>query len=312
MMALQVPVGGHISHANVSAAGIRGLKVIAHPFDQKKMNIDADAMQKEILSKKPQVVLLGGSLFLFPHPVREAREAADQVGARVMYDGAHVMGLIAGGKFQDPLREGADLLVGSTHKTLPGPQGGLILCKEELKDKIDEAVFPGVVSNHHLHHVAALGIAAAEMLEFGAVYADQVIKNAQKLGEDLYELGFNVLCEDMGFTESHQIAMDVSSVGRASKLAKELETNNIILNKNLLPWDDVNRSEDPSGIRIGTQEITRRGLKESHMAEVAEYIKKVAIDGKNVKEDVSEFISQYDKVHFAFKEDSAYEYIEFN
>jgi len=311
IMALEVPVGGHISHANVSAAGIRGLKVIPHPFDSTKMNIDADAMKKEILKNKPKIVLLGGSLFLFPHPVAEAREAADEVGARVMYDGAHVMGLIAGGYFQDPLKEGTDLLVGSTHKTFPGPQGGIILCKDELKDKIDEAVFPGVVSNHHLHHLAALGIATSEMLEFGKEYSKQIIKNSKTLAQNLYELGFNVLCEDMGFTESHQIAMDVSKIGKASVMAKDLERNNIILNKNLLPWDDVNRSDDPSGIRIGTQEITRRGLKESHMGEVADYIKKVVVDGKDVKEDVSEFISQYNKVHYAFKEDEAYKYIEF-
>src|SRR5690606_32941951 len=93
MMALEVPVGGHISHANVSAAGIRGLKTIPHPFDENMMNIDPDAMKKEILAKKPKIVLLGGSVFLFPHPVNEAREAADEVGAKVMYDGAHVLGL---------------------------------------------------------------------------------------------------------------------------------------------------------------------------------------------------------------------------
>jgi glycine hydroxymethyltransferase len=162
MMALEVPVGGHISHAHVSAAGIRGLKVSAHPFDADKMNIDPDAMKKDILEKKPKIILLGGSLFLFPHPVKEAREAADEVGAKVMYDGAHVLGLIAGGQFQDPLREGADLMAGSTHKTFPGPQGGIILCKEELKDEIDDAVFPGVVSNHHLHHLACSGYSHAE------------------------------------------------------------------------------------------------------------------------------------------------------
>ena len=119
LMALEVPVGGHISHANVSAAGIRGLKISPHPFDESKMNIDADEMKKDIIKNKPEIVLLGGSLFLFPHPVEEAREAADEVGAKVMYDGAHVLGLIAGGCFQDPLKEGADLLVGSTHKTFP-------------------------------------------------------------------------------------------------------------------------------------------------------------------------------------------------
>ena len=311
IMALEVPVGGHISHANVSAAGVRGLKVTPHPFDENKMNIDPDAMKKEILEKKPKIVLLGGSVFLFPHPVKEAREAADEVGAKVMYDGAHVLGLIAGGRFQDPLKEGADVVAGSTHKTFPGPQGGIILCKEDISRKIDDAVFPGVVSNHHLHHLAALGIATAEMLEFGSAYADQIIKNAKALAQNLYELGFNVLCEDLGFTESHQVAMDVSNLGDVAKLAKELEANNIILNKNLLPWDDVNRSDDPSGIRIGTQEITRRGLKESHMSEVAEFIKRVAMNGENVKDEVTEFMGQYNKVHYAFKEDDAYKYIEF-
>ncbi len=311
MMALEVPVGGHISHASVSAAGIRGLKVAPHPFDESKMNIDADAMKKDILEKKPKIVLLGGSLFLFPHPVEEAKEAADEVGAKVMYDGAHVLGLIAGGCFQDPLREGADLLVGSTHKTFPGPQGGIILCKEDISKKIDDAVFPGVVSNHHLHHLAALGIATSEMLEFGNAYSIQIIKNAQALGQELYELGFNVLCEDQGFTESHQIAMDVSNIGKASKLAKDFESNNIILNKNLFPWDDINQSDNPSGIRIGTQEITRRGLKESHMSEIAAYIKRVAVDGENIKEEVTEFIKQHNKVYYAFKEDEAYNYVDF-
>ncbi len=311
LMALNVPVGGHISHADVSAAGIRGLRILSHPFDNEKMNIDADAMKKEIIKNKPKVVLLGGSLFLFPHPVDDAREAADEVGAKVMYDGAHVLGLIAGGKFQDPLKEGADLLVGSTHKTFPGPQGGIILCTEELKDIIDEAVFPGVVSNHHLHHVASLGITLAEMLEFGDDYADQIVKNAKTLAQSLYELGFDVLCEEQGFTESHQVAMDVKKIYSAAKMAKDMESNNIILNKNLLPWDDLKRTDDPSGIRLGTQEITRRGLKESQMYEVAEFIKMVAMDGKNVKNEVKEFMSQYTKVHYAFEEDEAYRYIEF-
>ncbi|MGL4670150.1 MAG: serine hydroxymethyltransferase [Methanobacteriaceae archaeon] len=312
IMALKVPVGGHISHADVSAAGIRGLKLHTHPFNNDIMNIDIDALNKKILEVKPKIVLFGGSLFLFPHPIKEAKEACDEVGAKVMYDGAHVLGLIAGGKFQDPLREGADIITGSTHKTFPGTQGGIILCKEKYSKVIDEAVFPGVVSNHHLHHVAGLGVATAEMLEFGADYAKQIIKNAKALAQSLHELGFNVLCEDLGFTESHQVAFDVSDIKRASILAKELESNNIILNKNLLPWDNVNKSDDPSGIRVGTQEITRRGMKESQMSEVAEFIKRVAMDGENVKEEVSEFVNDYTKVHYAFTESDAYKYINFS
>ena len=165
------------------------------------------------------IVLFGGSLFLFPHPIKEAREAADEVGATIMYDGAHVLGLIAGGQFQQPLKEGADLMMGSTHKTFPGPQGGIILSHKENEKVIDEAVFPGVVSNHHLHHLLGLGIATAEMLEFGEAYAKQTIKNAQALGQAMYERGFDVLCEDLGFTQSHQIAVDLRNIRSASDIA---------------------------------------------------------------------------------------------
>ncbi|KZX11598.1 serine hydroxymethyltransferase [Methanobrevibacter curvatus] len=310
LIALEVPKGGHISHSKVSAAGIHGLNVKKHPFDFNTMNIDTDAMIKLIREEKPNIVLLGGSLFLFPHPVKEAKEAADEVGAKVMYDGAHVLGLIAGKTFQDPLKEGADALVGSTHKTFPGTQGGIILSDNlEYEKALNDAVFPGVVSNHHLHHVLGLGIATAEMLEFGHDYASQTIKNAKVLAEELHALGFNVLAEDLGFTESHQVVFDISDIGDASVLAKTFESNNIILNKNLLPYDDVNHSDKPSGIRLGTQEITRRGMKESEMKEVANFIKQVAIDNKNVTDDVTEFMNQYSNVHYAFSDGDAYKYI---
>jgi len=311
LMALRVPCGGHISHAEVSAAGIRGLQIRPHPFNNELMNIDADAMQKDILKNKPKLVLLGGSVFLFPHPVKEAKEAADEVGAKVMYDGAHVLGLIAGKKFQNPLKEGADLLVGTTHKTLPGPQGGIIFTTNELKESIDTAVFPGVVSNHHLHHVAGLGIACAEMLEFGEEYAKQTVKNSKKLAECLYDLDFNVLCPDLDFTESHQLVMDVKSLGSSTEISQNLEANNIIANKNLLPWDTKAKTSEPSGIRFGTQEITRRGLKESEMTLVADFINDVIIHKKNVKQDVMEFMSDYSKLHYSFKPEEAYEYINF-
>lgn len=307
LMALEVPTGGHISHAKVSAAGICGLKTISQPFDPEIMNIDIDAMNKKILEEKPKIVLFGASLFLFPHPVAEAREAADEVGATIMYDGAHVLGLIGGGQFQQPLEEGADIMMGSTHKTYPGPQGGIILARDaKYEDKINNAVFPGVVSNHHLHHLAGLGIANTEMMEFGEAYAKQVIKNAQTLGGCLTELGFNVLCEDQGFTESHQIALRVSDIRPATDIAHDLAANNVILNKNLLPGDNVDDSDNPSGLRIGTQEITRRGLKEKEMMEVAEFIKAVAVDKKDIKEEVTEFMNQYTKIHYAFSERDGY------
>ena len=311
MIAMNIPFGGHISHANVSAAGIRGLKTLEHPFNPEVMNIDVDALNKMILEEKPKIILFGGSLFLFPHPVSEVVDAANEVGATIMYDGAHVLGLIAGKQFQDPLKEGAEVLMGSTHKTFPGPQGGIILSDKKNEKLIDNAVFPGVVSNHHLHHLAGLGIATAEMLEFGEDYAKQTIKNAKALAGALAEQGFNVMCEDLGYTESHQVAMDVRDVKRATILAKELEQNNIILNKNLIPGDNVNDSDDPSGIRIGTQEITRRGMKEKEMEEVAQFIWRVAEGDKvDIKDEVTEFMSQYRTIHYAFTEEEGYKFIE--
>ena len=312
IMSIDVPEGGHISHAGVSAAGVRGLQISSVPMDSEMMNVDIDKTVDKIRRLEPKVIVLGGSLFLFPHPVKEVADAAKEVGARVMYDGAHVLGLNAGKQFQDPIAEGADVVTGSTHKTFPGPQGGIILCKEELGKKIDNCVFPGLVSNHHLHHMAGLGIATAEMLEFGEDYAAQTVKNAQALAQALYELGFNVLCEDQGFTKSHQVVMDVKELGDVAKMAKTLEANNIILNKNLLPWDDVNDSANPSGIRMGTQELTHRGLKEDNMQDVAQFIKAVVMDGKDVTEDVTAYMQDYTTVHYSFDEGAeGYDYINF-
>ena len=312
ILSINVPEGGHISHASVSAAGIRGLKISSVPMNQDEMNVDMDKLEAKIREKEPKAVVLGGSLFLFPHPVKETVEVAKEVGARVIYDGAHVLGLNAGKQFQDPVAEGADIVTGSTHKTFPGPQGGIILCKEELGRRMDHRVFPGVVSNHHLHHMAGLGIATAEMLEFGEDYAKQTISNAKALAENLCELGFNVLCEDLGFTESHQVVMDVSNLGDVAKMTKTLQSNNIILNKNLLPWDDVDNSADPSGIRMGTQELTHRGFKEDNMKDVANFLKQVLMDGKDVTQDVIDYMQDYTTVHYAFDEGlEGYDYIEF-
>jgi glycine hydroxymethyltransferase len=312
LIALAVPSGGHISHAKFSAAGIRGLKIYTHPFDNNIMNVDVDGMVKNIRKVKPKVVMFGASLFLFPHPIREAREACDEVGASIVYDGAHVLGLIAGGQFQDPLREGADVVTGSTHKTFPGPQGGIILCQQKYADAIDEAVFPGTVSNFHLHHKAALAITLAEMKKYGKAYARQIVKNAQALGAYMDEMGFNVLCKDLGYTQSHQIAVDVSKNGGGSVLAEKLEKANIITNKNLFPWDDVHTTDNPSGLRLGTQELTRIGMKEREMKEVAKLFRRVIIDREQpekVKKDVVHLKSQYQTVRYCFDGDGAYEFL---
>ena len=311
MMALSVPNGGHISHSKVSIPGMRDLELITFPFDAHEMNIDTELMVKKLREKQPKLLLFGASLFLFPHPVAAAREVADELGARIVYDGSHVFGLIAGKKFQDPLREGADVVACSTHKTLPGPQGALILCKEELKQRIDEAVFPGTVSNHHLHHVAGLAVTLAEMLEFGQAYAAQTVANAKALAGALYEEGFEVLCEHKGFTESHQIAINTLKLGGGAAVAEHLERANIIINKNLLPMDK--NPDTPSGIRLGVQELTMVGMKESEMREVASLIARVVMrnaDVQRIKEEVKELRSGYQDAQYCFEGKNAYAFPE--
>jgi glycine hydroxymethyltransferase len=307
MMALSVPNGGHISHSKYSIPAMRDLELYNFPFDIKEMNIDTDKMLKAIRQNKPSLLLFGASLFLFPHPIAEAREAADEVDAKIVYDASHVLGLIAGKQFQDPLREGADVIASSTHKTFPGPQGAIILCKTNIKNEIDQAVFPGTVSNHHLHHVAGLAVSLVEMLEFGEAYAAQTIANAKTFAQSLYEAGFDVLGEHKGFTESHQIAIDVSNYGGGAAVAEKLELANIIINKNLLPSD---RDPDkPTGIRLGVQELTRIGMKQSEMKEIAALIERVVrgkADVNTIKAEVQELRKDFQDAVYCF--DGKYTY----
>lgn len=321
MMCLPTSCGGHISMGKKkfggTAGAVHGLNIEYFPFDEEDMNIDVDKAKDKIAEVEPTIVLFGASVFLFPHPVKELAETAKAHDSRVVYDAAHVAGLIGSGKFQDPLSEGAEIMDLSTHKTLPGPQHGMILTSDEsLKDDIDEAVFPGVVSNHHLHSVAALAISLAELLEFGEEYTDQVMKNAKALGKSLHERGLNVVGEDNGYTKSHQVLVDVTEQGLGGDIERELEKANVILNRNLLPWDirENRHYENPGGIRIGVAECTRLGMKEGEMDRIGEFIGRVVVEEENpdtVKNDVEEFSKNYQKVHFCFDSSvDAYEYID--
>jgi glycine hydroxymethyltransferase len=265
--------------------------------------------------KSPKIAMFGGSLFLFPHPVKELADFMHDHNIYVNYDGAHVAGLIAGGEFQDPLKEGADSMTMSSHKTLWGPQGGIIVSFEKYSEAIKKAIFPGNTSSHHLHHVAGKAIALAESLEFGKEYAKQVIRNAKALAEALAEFGFGVLGEKRGYTASHQIAVDVSMFDDGGTVEKDLERANIILNRQLLPGDIKagRHYMHPSGVRIGVPETTRLGMKESEMKEIANFIKRVIVEKQDpsiVRNDVADFRKQFQKVHYAFDNAvGAYEYI---
>ncbi|MCS7139404.1 MAG: serine hydroxymethyltransferase [Candidatus Nezhaarchaeota archaeon] len=314
IVGLSIPCGGHISFAEIGAAGIIGLSVVDLPFDVNEMNVDVNRAVDVIAKVKPKLVVLGASLFLFPHPVRELSKEVAKFGGHVVYDGSHVLGLIAGGEFQDPLAEGALVLMGSTHKTFPGPQGGIVLSNnEEAMERIERALFPGLISNHHLHRVAALAVSLTEMIEYGAAYAKATVENSRELARSLYDRGFRVLCPHKGFTSSHQIVIDVTELGGGKRASKMLEEANIITNMNLLPWDDPKRVNNPSGLRLGVQEVTRLGMGKSEMNFIAEKIEDVLLrrrDPSEVRKEVVKFMQDYQEVKYCFDGSPAYKLIE--
>jgi len=294
-----IPNGGHLSHNVMGAAGLLQNRINSFPTTEDGYHIDVDETKKlvkiinESAFTRLSMVILGGSLFLFPHPVKELSDLGEEEGFKVLYDAAHVLGLIVGGEFQQPLREGADLMSSSTHKTFFGPQGGLIAFNSKLSDEsiamFRKNVFPGVSSNHHLHRIPALGIAFLEFKKHGREYARQTVKNAKALAQALNENGLSVEAEEFGFTESHQVAVDVSKQGGGKACAQKLEESNIIVNKNSLPKENLKENPDnPKGLRIGVQELTRRGFKESEMKEIAILFKEVLVNNKNVKNKVKE------------------------
>jgi glycine hydroxymethyltransferase len=321
MMALSIPNGGHISAGKKEFSGtaglVHGLDVDYFAFDRETMNIDVDETKKKLQDMKnksrvPRIVMFGGSLFLFPHPVGELVDFLHEIGAVVCYDAAHVAGLIAGGEFQNPLSEGADIMSFSTHKTLFGPQGGTIVSRTEYSENLKKAVFPGTSSNHHLHSVAGKALAFAEFLKYGRSYAKDVVVNAESLAERLAELGERVLGEKEGYTKSHQVALDVTEYGDGGEIEKKLELMNVIVNRQLLPGDlQAGRHyTNPGGIRLGVSELTRLGMNKSEMKEVAEILHVALSTGKSkeVRRRVRNLRKDHQKVHYTFRESGAYFY----
>lgn len=318
-MSLSIPSGGHITTGKYELGGtagaVHGLKVEYLPLDHKEMTIDVDAAKKKInelndLARIPEcwlkLVVFGASVFLFPHPIKEIAELVHSIGGNVSYDAAHVAGLIAGKQFQDPLREGADVMSMSTHKTFFGPQHGAVVSDGKFVNELKKAVFPGLVSNHHLNAVAGLAVACAEMKEFGESYAKQVVENAKALGQALCERGFSVLAEHKGFTESHQLVVDVTKIGDGGTIEKQLENANILANRNLLPWDikEGRHFMHPGGIRLGVSEVTRLGMKQQEMIDIADFIKRAVLnkeDASKLREEIKYFRKDYQHIQYCFE-----------
>jgi glycine hydroxymethyltransferase len=315
IIANSTDAGGHISHGPVGVFGRRiqgrgqslklggdkSINLHYLPLTPDHYHVDAQKTIELIDQLAPQIVIMGKSLFLFPEPVKEVAAFCKTKGIPLLYDGAHVLGLIAGGQFQDPLREGATWLTGSTHKTFPGPQRGVILGNLDAEGEkkfwgaADRGVFPGSSSNHHLYSLPALVVAIREMKQYGHEYAAQIVRNAQALGRALDELSTPVEARDFGYTKSHTIAVNVAQWGGGVEVAKRLEANDIIVNYNMLPGDADPRN--PSGLRIGVPEMTRFGMDEQAMGELAQLMHD-AIEGKHVKSGVNALRSRFTEMRY--------------
>ncbi len=274
------------------------LQSIPIPWDGHRSNIALPEALKLIEAYKPKIVNIGSAVFLFPQPITELKSAMRQANSEsyLIYDAAHVIGLIAGGRFQSPLEEGADVIISSTHKTMAGPQGGMILTNDEsIAERIASTLYPLLVSNHHLNRLPALAGTFVEWMTCGSAYADAIITNAKALGQALADRGVPILGAELGFTESHTLIPIVDAYGAGGELADQLESCNIIAGAASLS-PEVGKS----GLRLGVQEVTRMGMTPEDAPDMANVIVD-ALSGEDpdkVKPKVAELVKRFDTFQF--------------
>ncbi|MBL8625573.1 MAG: serine hydroxymethyltransferase [Myxococcales bacterium] len=273
VMGLGLPAGGHLTHGwNVSISGMF-FRAVQYGVRKDTHRIDLDEVRALALKERPRLMFAGGTAIPRTIDFAAYAEIAREVGAIFVADIAHIAGLVAAGVHPSPVAH-ADVVSSTTHKTLRGPRGGLLLCKEGHAKAIDRAVFPGLQGGPHNHTTAGLAVALREAAtpEFKS-YAAQIIKNAQALAAGLVERGFAVIT---GGTDNHLVLVDVTSKGVAGKpLAKALDVAGLVCNYNTVPFDP-RKPFDPSGIRLGTSAVTSRGMGVAEMAQIAGWIDQVA------------------------------------
>ena len=266
------------------------------PFDEANLSVDVEPAQEAIRTIRPRLVVIGSAFMLFPLPVRALKAACQEVGATLFYDGAHVGGLTAGGQFQDPIAEGADVVTGSLPKTICGPTGGIVLSNDTEIGAAIRTMTSRLTSTYPNSHLAALAVTLAELTHFGEDYARAVVANAQGLAHALDAEGFKVLGKRRGFTQSHLVVFDVDAP--ATEAAKRLDAAGIFTTAIRLPGESPLR-----GVRVGTVSVTRRGMGVGDMTTIAGFIRRVLIEGEApaaVARDVAALASALTKVHYCF------------
>ena len=269
VLGMNLSHGGHLTHGSPVNASGKLYNFIPYGLDKETGRIDYDELERLAIENKPKLILAGASAYPREIDFERIRKIADKVGSIFMVDMAHIAGLVAAGLHQNPVKY-ADIVTSTTHKTLRGPRGGLILCKEEYAKKIDKAIFPGTQGGPLMHVIAAKAVCFGEALkpEFKE-YQKQIVKNAKVLSEELLKLGFDLVS---GGTDNHLILMDLRSKHITGKeLETRLDNVGITVNKNAVPFD-TEKPTITSGIRVGTPAVTTRGFKEEDMIEIAKLI----------------------------------------
>jgi glycine hydroxymethyltransferase len=301
IMAFAGEMGGHVTHHAQGAAGLYGLEIHPVPYDGARMTVDLDRLRADARRLSPKLITVAGSLCLYPYPLAEMRQIADEVGAFLLYDAAHMGGIIAGKRFQKPLAEGAHMMTMSTYKAFGGPPAGLVLTgEEELARRLDRIAYPGLTANFDLGKTAALALSVLDLLAHGEAYAGRSIDNANALGAALADCGIAVhRAEGRPFTESHHLALPSAPHGGGQAAAKLLARANILLCGIGLPLPPV--AGDLNGIRIGTQEVTRLGMGDEAMKEIAALIARGLVEKEapeSLKPDVIAFRRDYQTLHY--------------
>jgi len=277
LLAIPPEAGGYDGYAPGFVPALLGQTVQPLPTDGPAHRVREEAALEAIRRERPDAVVLGQSFFLFPYPLRAIAEATHAIGGLVVYDASHVLGLVAGGEFQDPLREGADILYGSTHKSFPGPQGGIIVTdRDDLFARLDPALVWRVFDNAHWNRIAGVAQTLLELERCGTEYARTVVENARALGPALTAEGFPMVAESEGYTASHQLHIDSARLRErhglgAGTLARRLERQRLLI--------------DLVG-RIGTAEATRLGLVPSDMPRLATLIARAGLRRERVGREV--------------------------
>ena len=293
-------IGGHVTHHKGGSAGLYRLKTISAPVDATGYTIDIDALRTLAHEVKPKLITVGGSLNLFHHPIAKVRAIADEVGAKVLFDAAHLCGMIAGKVWPQPLEEGAHLMTFSTYKSLGGPAGGLIVTNDdEIAQTIDAIAYPGLTANFDAAKTAALGITLQDWKSVGRDYAQMMVQTSKALAENLQNKGVAIFAADKGFTTSHQFAILAAPYGGGQTAAKRMGQAGLLACGIGLPVTPVDG--DLNGLRIGTPEIVRLGMKVEHMQTLADFIAKSLNPSSNpdaIRKEVTEWRKQFSGVHY--------------